>query len=222
MQFENMAAEEALEKVLATVGQPERLVLCGDPEELHLLEEAAEYNAASAEEILAASASIDGAAWFAEREAQVREDYADEDEDVFAEIEGEWPGQLDANGITLNRDILTDELLPSVAVARLKVNTAWEIPAHFKFGGWNECPDPDVQCAVWKYWQEKYGAHIVGLSNDVIEAVVERPPTTQDEAMQLAWQQYWYCADVVDQGVETVANLAGCLLNGKTWYFWWD
>lgn len=222
MQFEQLPAEEALDQVLKSVNQPERLVLCGDPEELHLLEENAGYSTETVEEILAAAAGIDAAAWFAAREEEIRADYADEDEDVFAEIEGEWPGQLDANGITLNRDILTDELLPAVAVARLQVNAAWEIPAHFKFGGWNECPSAEVQCAVWKYWQEKYGAHIVGLSSDVIEAVVERPPTTQEEAMQLAWQQYWYCADVVDQGVETVANLAGCLLNGKTWYFWWD
>jgi hypothetical protein len=40
--------------------------------------------------------------------------------------------------------------------------------------------------------------------------------------MQLAMEQYLYCADIVDQGVESVANLATLLLKQKVWYFWWD
>lgn len=40
--------------------------------------------------------------------------------------------------------------------------------------------------------------------------------------MRLAWEQYWYFADFVDQGVQSVANLAGALFGGSIWYFWWD
>jgi hypothetical protein len=40
--------------------------------------------------------------------------------------------------------------------------------------------------------------------------------------MALAWEQYWYCLDIVDQGVGSVSALAATLLNSTYWYFWWD
>ena len=40
--------------------------------------------------------------------------------------------------------------------------------------------------------------------------------------MDLAWEQYLYCQDIVVQGCETIANLAATLLNSPFWYFWWD
>jgi hypothetical protein len=222
MEFEELKAEEALQRALDSVGTSSRVIVCGAPDEIEMLEELAEDGEESPQEILDAAGEIDAAEWFRNREAEIREDCADEEEDPFEEVTGEWPGPLESGGFTLNRDILSDELLPSVAVARVNVTAPWEIPAHFRYGGWNECPGPEEHCAIWKYWHEKYGAHIVGVSHDVIEAIVERPPATQEAAMQLAWEQYWYCSDVVEQGTQTVANLAGGLLNGKTWYFWWD
>ncbi|WP_414650247.1 DUF4253 domain-containing protein, partial [Duganella sp.] len=34
--------------------------------------------------------------------------------------------------------------------------------------------------------------------------------------------QYLYCADIVDQGTESIEALAATLLNARVWYFWWD
>ncbi|WP_444913404.1 DUF4253 domain-containing protein [Microbulbifer sp. PAAF003] len=81
------------------------------------------------------------------------------------------------------------------------------MPSHFKYGGWNECPEAELHCAIWKYWQEKYGTQIVELSNDVIEAHITNPHKTKEGAMQLAWEQYLYCYDIVDQNLETISNL---------------
>ncbi len=72
------------------------------------------------------------------------------------------------------------------------------------------------------YWQQKYKAEIVAATHDVIEMRVGSPPTTRDAALALAREQYAYCSDIVDQGCETLSNLAAALLKGKTWYFWWD
>jgi hypothetical protein len=216
MQFEELSAGEALKQAMDSVGRSDRVVVCGSPDEVGLLEEFAEDVEQSPQEILEAARRIDVAEWFRKREAEIGEDRADVlDED-------EWPGWIDTGGLTLTDDVLTGEPLPSVAVARLQVRAPWEIPAHFRYGGWNDCPEPEVHCAVWKDWHERYGAHIVGVSGSIIEAVVERPPMEPEEAMRLAWQQYLYCTDIVDQGAESVANLAGGLFLGRTWYFWWD
>ncbi len=60
------------------------------------------------------------------------------------------------------------------------------------------------------------------MSADVIEMRVARPPTTREDAMALANEQYAYCEDIVHQGVESLSNLAATLLNGTVWFFWWD
>ncbi len=96
------------------------------------------------------------------------------------------------------------------------------IPAFLKFGNWNDCPAPETHCAIHRHWFEKYGAEIIGLSSDVIECRVAKPPIDKNEAMELAMQQFAYCYDIVEQGTETIANLAGSLVNSNNWYFWWD
>jgi hypothetical protein len=60
------------------------------------------------------------------------------------------------------------------------------------------------------------------MTSDVLELFVARPPTTRDEATAVARDVYVYCPDTVDQGVETIQNLASLMLNGSAWYFWWD
>ena len=40
--------------------------------------------------------------------------------------------------------------------------------------------------------------------------------------LDLALEQYAYCNDIVDQGVETVGRLADGLAKSSYWYFWWD
>ena len=58
---------------------------------------------------------------------------------------------------------------------------------------------------------ERHGAEIVCVSSDVIECHVARPPVDDEDALALARAQYLYCADIVDQGMETVSALAGAL-----------
>jgi hypothetical protein len=73
-----------------------------------------------------------------------------------------------------------------------------------------------------RYWKERYGAEIVSLSGDVIECAVQKPPRTIEDSIELAWEQYWYCSDIVDQGTQTIMNLAAGLMNSDYWFFWWD
>jgi hypothetical protein len=91
-----------------------------------------------------------------------------------------------------------------------------------KYGAWNECPGPEVHCAFHREWQERFGAEITGMSDDVVECAVKNPPIDRKAAVVLAWEQYWYCSDIVDQECESVSKLAATLINSPYWYFWWD
>ena len=87
-------------------------------------------------------------------------------------------------------------------------------------------PEPDPNIILDKlesqYWDEKYGISLAGITADVIELEVQNPPTTKQQALQLAKEQFIYCPDIVYQGTQTIAALAAALLNGKVWFFWWD
>jgi hypothetical protein len=58
------------------------------------------------------------------------------------------------------------------------------------------------------YWQKEFGAEIVSVSGDVIECIVNNPPRDKETPIKLAWLQYWYCTDIVDQSCEIISNLA--------------
>jgi hypothetical protein len=137
---------------------------------------------------------------------------------------GGWP--KDAVGMTeftIPRKILQpDEFYENVVIGLVPASHCWEVPVVLCFGGWNDCPYPKDQVAVLRYWNEIYGAELVGLSGDVMELEAARKPSTKDEALKVAQEQYWFCCDIVEQGVGTIENLAGGLLASNVWYFWWD
>lgn len=195
--------------------------MCGEPTEKELLQEQLEFSGLSVSQIIEASLSIDTTSWFRERKKRLFEEYTQEGFD-FAEVEGAWPGPLQGHRISMHRDVFSDKPLDEVLLAKFSVGAASQIPAHFKYGGWNDCPHPEVHCAVWARWFNQYGAEIVSMSHDVIEAWVPRPPNNKEAALALAWEQFLYCSDTVYQGMESVANLAGILVNSNSWYFWWD
>ena len=192
--------------------------LIGPHQDRETMIKSAEFNRQSPEEILRASQKIDLEEWVAERRAEV-EEYGDSPyEDL-----GEWPGEIhDKGSLILHKNAVTGNFLPEVFIGLAEVETSWQLPAVLKFGGWNDCPDAEVQCAFHRKWQAEFGAEICSVGGGVIECTVNQPPQDQQSAMQLAWEQYWYCADIVDQGCETISNLGATLLKSPYWFFWWD
>jgi hypothetical protein len=192
--------------------------LIGDDRELERLREAAEFNKGNPAKIIEASSAIKTAEWIAERRQE-----AEEYEFSPDEVLGEWPGEVREKGsIGLHKDVLTGKIKPKVYLGMATISMPWYLPAIVKYGAWNDCPEPEVHCAFHRAWQANYGAEITGMSGDVIECIVANPPSNRNDAIALAWEQYWYCADIVDQGCGSVANLAATLVNSPYWYFWWD
>ena len=192
-------------------------LLLGSDEDLDMHLENLEESDGDLEGVLSGAASIDPVRWF---EKNTR--------GGFESIMGEWPDPLPASpepadrAFTIPRDVLTREPFPAVHLALVPTVNHWEVPAYLRFGGFNDSPQPHEHVALWRRWHELCGAELVGISSDVIEALVSRPPTDPDGAMQLAQEQYLYCSDIVTQGVGTLSELAARLLNRPVWYFWWD
>lgn len=136
---------------------------------------------------------------------------------------GEWPGSpVPSTEIGIHLDTLSRKPLRETFLVLAPVPEPWEAVAYVPFGGWNECPLPEQHVAVFSHWGATYAAEPVGITNDTIECLAGRPPTTRDAALALAREQYAYASDIVDQGTETIDALAAALLNGTAWFFWWD
>ncbi|MFD3445707.1 DUF4253 domain-containing protein [Microbacteriaceae bacterium 4G12] len=126
-------------------------------------------------------------------------------------------------GEQMNHFLSIDDLInKKIIIAKIPTDKPWEVAAWVPMGGFNDCPLPEEQVAVFKHWYEKYGAIPALVTSDVWELFVEKPPKTQEESENLAWEQFGFCGDIVWQGVGTVNSLAGTLINSSIWYFWWD
>jgi hypothetical protein len=109
-----------------------------------------------------------------------------------------------------------------IAMTLVRLKKSYELPAYLNFGGWNDCPEPALQVAVLREWREKYNAIPICMTGDVLEFMLSKPPQTQEQAMQLAAEQWIFCDDIVGQGTQSVQSLAISLWQSKTWFFWWD
>ena len=104
---------------------------------------------------------------------------------------------MGAIAYTIPFDMATREPLPEVYLALVPTAVGWQVLAFLRYGGWNDCPHADAHVCMFKRWKDLYGAEVVGMSHDVVEMQVARPPLERSTALNLAWEQYMYCADIV-------------------------
>ncbi|HYT91395.1 MAG TPA: DUF4253 domain-containing protein [Gemmataceae bacterium] len=136
---------------------------------------------------------------------------------------GKWPKDMWPDDyFSIPYDVLTKKPHRRIHVGLVPTMNGWEVPAFLMFGSWNACPHPEHHVAIMKYWHEQYGAEVVGITHDIVEMLVARPPRSRTRALELAREQYLYCDDIVEQGMRDLDTLAATLRGGKVWYFWWD
>jgi hypothetical protein len=108
-----------------------------------------------------------------------------------------------------------------VALVRVPTPHSWEIPAYFLFGDWNGNARPEQMVAVAKYWNERWGAEICGISQESLEFRVARRPANHQEAVALLREHYLFCSEMeFDQDV--LEEMAAELRVMNYWFFWWD
>ena len=164
----------------------------------------------------------DGKAVLEELTGQRKEEAEDDDLDWEEEVLGEMEGGYDNDRFSCYWDSDSHMTYPLI-LAKIPVKNPWEIFAYLPFGNWNECPDTPELMAVAKYWFEQHGAIPAAMSHDELEFLLPAP-VSQEQAMEVATEQYGFCPDIVDQEQDdpTVGNLADVLRQSTVWYFWWD
>lgn len=136
---------------------------------------------------------------------------------------GDWPRTADADpGLSVAYDLLKSTPLPKVYIALIPTDDWTTIPAYLRYGGWDDCPPPEYHVAALRAWRARYGAELIGLGFNTMNLRVARSPSTRDAAIALAKEQYIYCRDIIDQGVESYSALAAALMANTWWFFWWD
>jgi len=161
---------------------------------------------------LAAAEAVSVADFFARRKS--------ENAALWQELAtGDWPAVPYKLEPYLSRH--SDEIF----IAKVPTPNSYEALAHIGFGGWNDCPYDAEHVAVLRYWHERYGADLFAMGGDIIECVVERPPTTREAALNLAREQLLYAPGSLGDfsgGGSSVPELAAALLDSPHWLFWWD
>ncbi len=190
-------------------------VILGNPEELARITDTISFNESSVPDILSRAETINVEEWFRTKTVEYEEDGQLDEEETESE-----PSSNDH--LTVPFEILSGKPHEKVYIARIPTVRSWEIPAYLKAGGWNDCPEAEVQVAISRHWHLNYGAELACMSGDVAEYLVADPPTHKESADDLAREQYLYCGDIVWQGVRSVSNLSKILVRSRYWYFWWD
>ena len=206
----------ALRTHAPTIGHP---LLLGSDEDLGRLRESMDGGARE----VGLGDAFDPAAWFAGRRTAAYEGMDPEERAEFENsIHGPWPASSPSNSFVAPFDMQTHVPVERIWIALMPIAQPWETAAAIEFGAWNECPSPEEHVVVMRYWFERWGAEPVAITSDTVEMLVDKPPHSQEEALALANEHFAYCEDIVTQGVGTIEALAATLLEGQTWFFWWD
>lgn len=187
----------------------------------------------SVESILESAAAADGNSAIAEHRRREEErtralfadkgwDYPDAEGDDPADSGVVPPGTGPHDRLLGFDDYRTGQPVAEVLIGLIPTPRSYEVPAYLRFGGWNECPPPEIHVALARQWNERFGARLVVNTSDVMEFELERPVATIEEARELVPVLYSYCNDIIDQGVGSREALARTLHRGRFWYFWWD
>ncbi len=160
---------------------------------------------------LLSSNPVDSKKWFSKAIKLMDESgMLDDDEYEDYDDEEEENADNEFGGFSDNDDLI---------LARIPTTHPWEVFAWVPFGGWNECPDPDIMMAVSKHWYEKYGAVPAVISHDCLEFSAE--PVDIKHAKQLAKEQCAFCPDMIMQG-SSLGEVIDALTKSTVWFFWWD
>lgn len=201
--------------------------IIGNAEGFQLIEDDS-FQIPTSSEILEKAKSINLTQWFKKEKKDITEEDFDDEFGEYIDAAQNSKESTSESDLTFEERLLGHKHILSrvnykkVYLGIAEIKEPWMLPAYVKYGGWNACPMPEIHCALMKHWQEKYKAEIITMTSDVIECKVDNPPTNEEDSKKLAWEQYLYCPDIVEQGTGTIERLSDTLIDSDYWYFWWD
>lgn len=139
-----------------------------------------------------------------------------------------WPSDVEPSNqiFSIRRNQHSPYSLKELYIDLFPVQASWELPMFDNFPPANNYwgGAQSIHMAVLKKWHTEYGAELVAMTGATYELMISRPPTTKEDAINLAVEHYLYCCDCVTQtGLPaTIKHRAASILNAQCWYFWWD
>ena len=147
--------------------------------------------------------------------------------DVLSELgfsrDCDYMGEITGGAKYDRLDVITDYSgkTQECILVKIPVKEPWQVFAYVPFGGWNECPPPELMMAIAKRWYERYRAVPALISHDTLEMSAV-PLKDVETALAAAQELFAFCPDSVFQGVGFVGALAHTLMQSTVWFFWWD
>lgn len=106
-------------------------------------------------------------------------------------------------------------------VLQLPISESYLAPLWIPMGGYNECPMPPSQAAIFREWHRAYGAVPILVTQSSWALQVDHTPQNDKEALALAREHFVFCPYVLETA-DSLGQYADYLKKHKIWYFWWD
>lgn len=106
-------------------------------------------------------------------------------------------------------------------IALLPTGRPWEVACDLRFRDPEGRGTSAWHAAVWRHWQERYGAVVSVVTDISVSFEVARPPLTRASALLLAYEHHAYCPSTLNRKVDCIEALAGLLLKASVWMFTW-
>jgi uncharacterized protein DUF4253 len=186
-------------------------LLSGQPKDEEIFSEQLEVCEDDPQEILSAADEFDLASWQESRRA----------DGAVAPAATGWPffpSRRHGPPFVTHLGLQTRRPLGIASMLLVAAKENWHIPAVLGFGGWNDCPLPDVHCALARIWNREHGAVLAGATYDTLEYHIARPLERKEACIEMARTHYLYCTDIGSK----LGTYAASLLGNESWQFWWD
>lgn len=109
-----------------------------------------------------------------------------------------------------------------VLIAQIPTDDPAEVPIFLPMGGFNLCPTPPEQAAIFRYWHATYGAVPYAVSFDSWVLLASNQQMDREQARMLAREHFAFCEELYTMGEIGPAEYAAMIRNAQAWYFWWD
>ena len=142
-------------------------IIVGDNDSLLRISEGLAFDDREIGEILGAAAALDMPQAMAALRRQEHDravEYlrsagrASEPEESYEPPIGDWPEdqiELAQAGPILAIDVLTQQPLERANILIIPAVCGVEVPAHLRYGNWNECPRAEFHVAMLRSWQDR-------------------------------------------------------------------
>ena len=170
------------------------------------------------DQILVDAQALRTEAWLQDRLDRRRQAHSEE----VSDLHEDWPADIQHdNTFSIPQDLEAAGFRDPCFVGLVPTVASWHVPALLRFGSESDGPSPAEHASVLARWERLYAAEVVGMTRDALELSVGHPPSDPAAAIDLAVEQFAYCASIVTQGTLTIERLAATLVNGRVWFFSW-